>query len=64
MDPFSAKGEGLLISATQDDTRCEDGVYIRIDDALRKQGCGIILEVDEARALAAWILANTPDPAL
>lgn len=60
MDPFSVSGEGLSIRATQDDTRGLDGVFISIDDALRKQRCGLIIEPHEARALAAWLLSSTP----
>lgn len=60
MDPFRASGEDVSIRADLDETRCQNGVFIAVDDEQREERCGLILKPDEARELAAWILAAVP----
>lgn len=60
MDPFRAPGQGIILTAEPDDSVYPDGTCLTIRDNDSGNESDIILDPNEARELAAWILAAVP----
>lgn len=60
MDPFRAELDGFALTASEDVCGGVGGVEVLVDGPADGEAVAFILDANEARGLAAWILAAVP----